>query len=110
MKKSDTAKFIAVIDLMATSEFKYKALEAKNEIEAMNEARQLIGYHTYLVSIFKKEKTNDREKVKYSKFITNRGNGWRTNEDGEHEASIYFYYKWHDGISPITSSDVTWEI
>lgn len=114
MKKSETARFIAVIDIKATSEFQYKALNAPSLIAAMTEAAEFIDDDTYLVNIFQRDyHSGEKERVLYNKVLTNRGNGWHTNDDphaSERETAIYFYHKWHDGISPITASDITWKI
>ena len=54
MKKSETKKYIAVIDPKAESGFRYKMLNAKNLLDAMSEAKALKTYDVYLVNIFKK--------------------------------------------------------
>lgn len=113
MKKSETKKYIAVIDPKASvsSVFLYKALNAKNLIEAMNEASKYMTDDIYLINIFEKQSGGDKEKVFYSKVLTNRGNGWYTNNEfhaSEREETIAFYYKWHDASKPVTSCDFDW--
>lgn len=110
MKKAETKKFIAVIDPMAIAKanFEFKELNAKNLIEAMNEAKNLMSENVYLVNIFEKQAGGDKEKVFYNKVLTNRGNGWHTNEEGESEATIAFYYKWHDASWALNSTDFEW--
>lgn len=111
MKKSETKKFIAVIDprVVIDSGFIYKALAAKNLLEAMNEASKYTSDDIYLISIFEKLPGGDKEKVQYSRALTNRGSGWRTNEEAnEREEVLSFYYKYHDGASAITSVDIDW--
>lgn len=109
MKKSETKKFIAVIDPKASIEsgFRYKALNAKTLIEAMDEASKLIDDDTYLIDLYEKQSGGDKEKVFYQPVLRNRRYGWNTEvQDSNILNTIAFYYKWHDGNKPITSCDI----
>ena len=110
MKKTETKRYIAVVDYMTDYKvgYGYKEIEAKNLIEAMNEALVLKNENVYLVSIFEKQKGEDKEKVFYNRILTNRGYGWKTNSEGENEATMAFYYKWYNRNKELTSSDFEW--
>ncbi len=111
MKKTETPKYIAVIDYKATalnSGFGYKALAAKNLIEAMSEAKKIMDADIYLLSIFEKLPGGDKEMVNYNRVLTNRGRGWHTNDDGERDESFEFCYKYCKSVDEIKSFDVEW--
>lgn len=111
MKKTETTKYVAVIDYKATvinSGYDYKALAAKNLIEAMSEAKKIMDADIYLVSIFEKMPGGDKEKVNYNRVLTNRGCGWHTNDDGERDESFALCYKECESMNNIKSYDVEW--
>lgn len=111
MKKSETPRYIAVIDPKASIEsgFIIKALNAKTLIEAMTEASKLIDDETYLIDLMEKQPGGDKEKVLYQHILRNRCYGWNAAElDTNSLNNIAFYYKGHDGIKPITSCDIDW--
>ena len=111
MKKSETPRYIAVIDPKASidSGFVIKALNSKNLIEAMTEASKLIDDETYLIDLMEKQPGNDKEKVIYKHILRNRCYGWNAAElDTNSLNNIAFYYRGHDGIKPITPCDIDW--
>ena len=113
MKKTEATKYIAVIDYKATasnSGFDYKALAAKNLIEAMTEAKKIMDADIYLVSIFEKLPGGNKEKVNYNRVLTNRGHGWHTNDDGERDELFALCYKYCKSVDEIKSFDVEWII
>ena len=111
MKKSETKKFIAVIDpkVARSHAFEYVALNAKNLVEAMSEASNLMDNSVYLIDLYEKMPGGDKEKVFYKPVLRNRGYGWNTEaQDSNILNTLCFWYKWHDGIKPITSCDIDW--
>jgi hypothetical protein len=111
MKKSETKKYIAVIDPKAGSGkgFVYEDLTAQNLIEAMNEASELMDDSVYLIDLYEKMPGGDKEKVFYKPVLRNRGYGWNAAErDSNILDTLAFYYKYHNVDNPITSIDIQW--
>ena len=108
MKKSETTKYIAVIDPKAGIEvgLEYKALSAKNLLEAMSEATKLMNDSVYLIDLYEKMPGGDKEKVFYKPVLRNRGYGWN---DAERDSNILdtlaFYYKYYNADKKLASFD-----
>ena len=107
MKKSETKKYIAVIDpkVEISQHFEYKELSAKHLAEAMSEANELFTDDVYLIDVYMKQPGGDKEKVLYQSILTNRGHGWNI---AGHKETLAFYYKHHDAGKEIKSCDVDW--
>lgn len=109
MKKSETKKYIVVIDPKTTvcNGFCYKELTAKNVVDAMREAEQLIDETVYLIDIYEKQAGGDKEKVPYKHILRNRTHGWKTDELSSYN-TLVFWYKYADTDKKRTSSDFDW--
>lgn len=111
MKKSETKKFIAVIDpkVARNPAFEYVALNAKTLIEAMNEASNLMDDSVYLIDLYEKMPGGDKEKVFYKPVLTNRGYGWNAAErDSNTLDTLAFYYKYYNADKKLASVDFEW--
>lgn len=111
MKKSETKKFIAVIDPKAaiSTYFVYKELNAKNLIEAISEANKYMDENVYLIDLYEKQAGGDKEKVFYKPVLRNRGSGWNIEEQESYlMGNLAFWYKYHDDRFAVNCTDFEW--
>ena len=84
--------FVAVIDYRAgKGALKAVELKAKDMIEAMNEAENLIDESVYMIQLAKRignvVKTDYGKDYHFLTVLCNRGNGWHANDDKHGEVS-----------------------
>lgn len=101
-------KYIAVIDWNARTGkmFDHIELNAKNIVDAMNEAENYINEDVYMIFIAEKTgkvtKVDDCKEVLYKEILANRKNGWHACDEkhSEHattwKASFAKFGKWFD--------------
>lgn len=77
-------KYIAIIDYASNTGkgFEHVELEAKNALEAMDEAAKLKSEDVYLIKIAEKfgrtEKREGAKRTKYKEILCCRSSGWHT--------------------------------
>lgn len=111
MKKTETRKYIAVIDpkVAIDTAFKYVELTTKTLIEAMSEANKLMDEDVYLIDLYEKQAGGDKEKVFYSPVLRNRGNGWNVICDEIRSCySLAFWYKYANASEERKAYDYEW--
>ncbi len=94
-----TSKFIAYIDYKASYApltIEYKALNATNILDAMNEAEQFLDKEkVYLITVMERKRAKraagwpkGSKAVVYRDILTNRGCGWHSTDEAHSEQAF----------------------